>query len=52
MKNVEEKNDVKKIIEKRLEKNKKLFSEKEIDIIKNNKNLVTKIYLIGILDAL
>ena len=39
------------IIKKRLEDNLKLFNDEEINVIKNNKNLVEKIYLLGILDS-
>lgn len=39
------------IIEERLKDNIKLFNKKEIDIIKSNKDLVEKIYLLGILDC-
>ena len=43
--------DFEKIVERRLEDNINLFNREEIDIIKDNKNLVEKIYFLGILDC-
>ena len=40
------------MIEERLEENINLFNGEEITIIKNNSDLVEKIYLLGILDVL
>lgn len=40
-----------KITETRLEDNIRLFNNEEINIIKNNKSLVEKIYLLGMLDC-
>lgn len=59
MKIVEENNEVEnevmkfeRMIEERLEENINLFNGEEITIIKNNSDLVEKIYLLGILDVL
>lgn len=59
MKVVEENNEVEnevmkfeRMIEERLEENINLFNGEEITIIKNNSDLVEKIYLLGILDVL
>lgn len=38
------------IISKRVEENINLFNKEEIDVIINNKNLVSKLYLLGTLD--
>lgn len=42
--------NIEKIVERRLKDNINLFNSEEINIIKNNKNLMEKIYLLGILD--
>lgn len=59
MEKVEEKNVIKnkamnleKIIKERVDENINLFNNGEIDLIKNNKRLVEKIYLLGMLDIL
>lgn len=40
------------IISKRVEENINLFNKEEIDIIINNKNLVSKLYLLGFIDSI
>lgn len=40
------------VIRERVEDNKKLFNKEEIDIIINNKNLVSKLYLLGFIDSI
>ena len=59
MKNVEEKNvvvneitNLERLIEERVEENTTLFNEEEKELLENNKNLIKKIYLLGILDML
>lgn len=42
--------DLKEFIYERIEKNTNLFSDSEMTIINNNRSLMEKIYLIGILD--
>lgn len=42
--------DLKEFIYGRIEKNASLFSDSEMTIINNNRSLMEKIYLIGILD--
>ena len=37
-----------KFIEQRIKENKKMFSKKELEIIKNNKLLIKKIYILAI----
>lgn len=43
--------EIEDVILERVEENKKMFSEKELMIIKNNSMIVNKIYMLGILDA-
>ena len=40
------------ILRERLDENIKLFNKEEINIIKSNKKIVAKIYLLGMLDIL
>ena len=40
-----------KLIKERIEENEKLFSVEELKIIKNNVNIVKKIYMLGLLDG-
>ena len=42
-----EKNNLEKFIVERVEENKNLFTEEEMEIIKNNTILIKKIYLLG-----
>lgn len=42
--------NLEKVIIERIEENIKLFNKEEINIIKNNKKLAEKIYLLGMLD--
>ena len=42
---------LKKFLEKRIEENKNLFSHQELEIIKQNNNLIKKIYILGIKDT-
>ena len=42
---------LKKFLEKRIEENKNLFSHQELEIIKQNPNLIKKIYILGIRDT-
>lgn len=50
MKNSRKKDILKKFLEKRIKDNKKLFTNKELEIIKENFNVVKKIYILGIKD--
>lgn len=50
MKNSRKKDILKKFLEKRIKDNKKLFTNKELEIIKENFNIVKKIYILGIKD--
>lgn len=43
---------VEKILKERIKENEKLFTEKEINNIKNNPNIFSKIYLLGMLDRI
>lgn len=38
-------------LEKRIKENIKMFSREELEILKNNKNILLKIYLLGMLDS-
>ena len=51
MKASKKKDLLKKFLEKRIEENKNLFSHKELEIIKQNPNLIKKIYILGIRDT-
>ena len=42
---------LKNFLEKRIEENKNLFSHEELEIIKQNPNLIKKIYILGIKDT-
>lgn len=42
---------LKKFLERRIEENKNLFSHQELEIIKQNPNLIKKIYILGIKDT-
>ncbi len=42
---------LKNFLEKRIEENKNLFSYEELKIIKQNPNLIKKIYILGIKDT-
>lgn len=42
---------LKKFLEKRIKENKNLFSHQELEIIKQNPNLIKKIYILGIKDT-
>lgn len=44
--------DLERLIKERVESNINLFNKEEIDTIKNNKNLVSKLYLLGFLDSI
>lgn len=48
---LDEKTDLEKFLEKRVENNKKIFTENELQIIKDNMELINKVYLLGILDS-
>lgn len=41
---------IEEILKERIEENEELFSGEELKIIKDNVNIIEKIYLIGILD--
>ncbi len=45
------KNEVEKFIMERIGENIKLFNNDEIKIIKNNKEIIKKIYLLGFINA-
>lgn len=47
-----EKENVEEIVKQRISKNEKLFTIEELKIIENNFNMVTKIYLLGIVDII
>ena len=48
VKNEKKKKDlIKEFLEKRIEENKKLFSEYELNLIKENINTIKKIYILG-----
>ncbi len=51
MKASKKKDLLKKFLEKRIEENKNLFSHEELEIIKQNPNLIKKIYILGIKDT-
>ena len=51
MKASKKKDLLKKFLEKRIEENKNLFSHEELEIIKQNPNLIKKIYILGIRDT-
>lgn len=38
-------------LEKRISENIKIFSKEELEMLKNNKNILLKIYLLGMLDS-
>ncbi len=38
-------------IKERIKENIKMFSREELEILKNNKNILLKIYLLGMLDS-
>ena len=42
---------LKNFLEKRIEENKNLFSHQELEIIKQNPNLIKKIHILGIKDT-
>lgn len=42
---------VEEIVKKRITNNLKIFNEKELQFIKSNFNLITKVYLIGSMDV-
>lgn len=42
---------VEEIVKERITNNLKIFNEKELQVIKNNVNIVMKIYLLGIIDT-
>lgn len=44
-------NVVEKILLERVKKNKEIFSKDEINFIKNNIEIVKKIYVLGVFDA-
>ena len=48
MKNSRKKDILRKFLEKRIKDNKKLFTDKELKIIKENFNIIKKIYILGI----
>lgn len=39
------------LLEGRIKENIKMFSREELEILKNNKNILLKIYLLGMLDS-
>ncbi len=43
--------NLEKVIEKRISENIKIFSKEELEMLKNNKNILLKIYLLGMLDS-
>lgn len=45
-----EKEIVEEIVKERVKENEKLFSEEELNFIKNNSKLIEKIYLLGNID--
>lgn len=51
MKASKKKDLLKKFLKKRIEENKNLFSHEELEIIKQNPNLIKKIYILGIKDT-
>ncbi len=51
MKASKKKDLLKKFLEKRIEENKNLFLHEELEIIKQNPNLIKKIYILGIKDT-
>lgn len=40
------------IIIERIKNNKKIFNDKEIEIILSNQNLISKLYLLGLFDSI
>lgn len=46
---MKEKN-VEKLVKERIKENEKLFTGEELKVIKDNANIIEKVYLIGILD--
>lgn len=40
---------IEKIFEERVEENRKLFTERDISTINNNKDIIKKIYLLGLI---
>lgn len=50
MKDSRKKDILKKFLEKRIKDNKKLFTDEELKIIKENFNIIKKIYILGMKD--
>lgn len=50
MKDSRKKDILKKFLEKRIKDNKKLFIDEELKIIKENFNIIKKIYILGMKD--
>lgn len=46
-----EKEIVEEIVKERVQENEKLFTKEELNFIKDNSNLVEKIYLLGSMDC-
>lgn len=45
-----EKEILKEIVKERVKENEKLFTKEELEFIKDNSNLIEKIYLLGLMD--
>ena len=45
-----EKLNVEKIVKERIKENEEIFTGEELKVIKDNANIIEKVYLIGILD--
>lgn len=43
--------EIKEFVQQRINENKNLFEQKELEIIENNENLIKKIYLLGGMDS-
>ena len=43
--------EIKEFIKQRINENKNLFEQKELEAIENNENLIKKIYLLGGMDS-
>ncbi len=46
-----EKDVVEEIVKERVKENERLFSEKELKLIRNNSRIFTKIYLLGLING-
>ena len=46
-----EKNIINEIVKDRIKENERLFTKQELKLIKDNDNIIKKIYLIGLIDG-